>query len=670
MAAPINSQIKDCIPVKTTSVPLAVLKEKARNSTSGRICALGEADLLKLFGRSYTTAEDYIFASDRVYSVVCMNGFQEGVIGFTNSEENYVNTCNYSSLVNIYKVTEQAFNNLILKETRVYLSVDNDSEHVIANKKLFKKAIIDAFKGRIIEKNDPMDFEYALHKFTVTFDVINFNQKSARITESTKLKLRKKEEKCKISFRDNEFKLSEDAIAKFYINMPAASSGELKQSQVDKMVANFLPGGSIVKEFGGEMRETHNSIVYRIKLLSVEDRGQKLKDYKIAKYQLGNKYKVDCSFESGVKVTKDEPVAENKALPVKIEVDPAKPPEPTEPIEPIAPEKPKPTFGEFLESRGLFGITPEMIKEIEVVLDYYGPEREVLEAFGIYPSKALLFHGQPGNGKTKVVEKIADYLKVPDENFIRVTGSDLLGGIVGSTEANIRQLFAKAEKEAKEKGDKSSLYIIYIDEIDALGGKREDASQSFDISKVTALLGKIDGVSALRNVLVIASTNIPDKLDSALKREGRFSLVEFKNPDEALRAVLFKHYLGLPNKRYRDEFNFELVAKVSEGLSCADVQGLANKARFDGYNRVKRMKSETKRAAADMAKDEAGFVSEADLLPLILKLRIEKKIVLNELIMKMIEDKMTEAIKSKEDEEKLAKQKAEREKEVLSSLYS
>lgn len=663
MVSPIG-KIQDCLTVKsTTHLPLPVLREKARNENSEHFCALCPEDMMKLFGRTHFTAEDYIFASDRVFSVVCFDGMESGVVGFSPNDETTVNTGYYSKLGTICRVTEQGLRNLIVKEATATIISEHNREVEITNKRLFVQSLKNALKNRVFEKNESIPFEYALNRFSVSFD-FKSPLKSAKVSETTKLRLRKKEAD-NIVFLDNVVNLPADTIIKVYISIPYSSSGTLQKSQLEALAVKFLPAGEVLNDLRKELGDIYNGTQFKIRLESVQSSGKNYSRDKIARYKLPQKFKIETSFENGIKIVDDPAVAPVKE-PVRLEpISPV-----TKPEEASQPVKEKIRFGQFLESKGLFGITPEMIKEIEVVLDYYGPERADLDAFGIYPTKALLFFGEPGNGKTKVVEQIAAYLNIPATHYTKITASDLLGGIVGSTEANIRNVFANAEKELKEKGDKSSLHLIFFDEIDALGMTRESATQSHEVSKVTALLGKIDGVDDCKNVLIIASTNCLDKLDSALKREGRFSVVEFKNPNEALRATMFRHYLSSPTKRYKDGFNFELVAKISEGLSAADIKGIANKARFEGYERVKKVKAQKKMSTSEMSSHEAGMVTEVDLFPLIKKLRIDKKIVLSEIISNLIEEKMKEDLKKKEEDEKLETKKKEREREILQSMYN
>jgi SpoVK/Ycf46/Vps4 family AAA+-type ATPase len=656
--------IQDCLTVKsTTHLPLPVLKEKARNENSEHFCALSPDDMIKLFGRTHFTAEDYVFASDRVFSVVCFKGLESGVVGFSSKDETLVNTGFYSKLGTICRVTEQGLRNLVLKEATATIISEHSREVEISYKRLFVQSLKKALKNTIFEKDESLSFEYAINRFRVSFD-FNSPLKSGKIAEATKLRLRKRESD-KIVFLDNFVNFPSDTIFKLFISIPFSSTGTIQKSQLEAFTTSFLSAGEVLNDLRKESKETYNGTQYKIRIDSIQAAGKIYAQDKIARYKLPEKFKIVCSFENGIKVV-DDPVVISEKEPVKLEPIGALP----QPLALVQPIKERMSFGQFLESKGLFGITPEMIKEIEVVLDYYGPERADLDAFGIYPTKALLFFGEPGNGKTKVVEQIAAYLNIPATHYTKITASDLLGGIVGSTEANIRNVFAAAEKEAKEKGDKSSLHLIFFDEIDALGMSRESATQSHDVSKVTALLGKIDGVEDCKNVLVIASTNCLDKLDSALKREGRFSMVEFKNPNEALRATMFRHYLSNPTKRYKDGFNFELVAKISEGLSAADIKGISNKARFDGYERVKKLRATTKMSSTEMSVHEAGMVTEIDLFPLIKKLRIDKKIVLNEIISNLIEEKMKEDLKKKEEDDKLEAKKKEREREVLQSMYS
>lgn len=147
--------------------------------------------------------------------------------------------------------------------------------------------------------------------------------------------------------------------------------------------------------------------------------------------------------------------------------------------------------------------------------------------------QGILLYGPPGTGKTLIARQLAKILNGKEPKI--VNGPEVLNKYVGQSEENIRNLFAEADAEYREKGDASELHIIIFDEIDAVcksRGSVRDGSGVHD-TVVNQLLTKIDGVDALNNVLLIGMTNRKDMLDEALLRPGRLEVhIEVGLPDE------------------------------------------------------------------------------------------------------------------------------------------
>lgn len=155
--------------------------------------------------------------------------------------------------------------------------------------------------------------------------------------------------------------------------------------------------------------------------------------------------------------------------------------------------------------------------------------------------QGILLYGPPGTGKTLIARQLAKILNGKEPKI--VNGPEVLNKYVGQSEENIRNLFAEADAEYKEKGDSSELHIIIFDEIDAVcksRGSVRDGSGVHD-TVVNQLLTKIDGVDALNNVLLIGMTNRKDMLDEALLRPGRLEVhIEVGLPDERGRLQILK----------------------------------------------------------------------------------------------------------------------------------
>lgn len=188
---------------------------------------------------------------------------------------------------------------------------------------------------------------------------------------------------------------------------------------------------------------------------------------------------------------------------------------------------------------------------------------EKYKEYGIPAAKGILFFGPPGCGKTFFAKVVADECNA---NFFTVNGPELLGGGIGQSEANLRQKFRDA-RETKPA-------IIFFDEIDAIAEDRSAGSGS--VRLINQLLTEMDGMESLDGVMVIAATNRPEKLDSALMRAGRFDTkIYIPMPDEASRKALFASSLG----KIPYSLDLDLCAKEMEGYTCADIVGIANKAK-------------------------------------------------------------------------------------------
>jgi vesicle-fusing ATPase len=173
----------------------------------------------------------------------------------------------------------------------------------------------------------------------------------------------------------------------------------------------------------------------------------------------------------------------------------------------------------------------------------YSPS--VLKKMGLSHVKGLILYGPPGCGKTLIARKISQALNSRPPKL--VNGPEILGSYVGQSEANVRDLFADAEKEMNEMGENSQLHIIIFDELDALMKKRGSTMDNTGVhdNVVNQLLSKIDGVDSLNNLLIIGMTNRLDTIDEAMLRPGRFEIhVEIGLPNDAGREQILQIHLS------------------------------------------------------------------------------------------------------------------------------
>lgn len=182
--------------------------------------------------------------------------------------------------------------------------------------------------------------------------------------------------------------------------------------------------------------------------------------------------------------------------------------------------------------------------------------------------RGILLYGPPGTAKTLLAKSIAGEAQIP---FYATSGSSFVNIYVGTGSANIRALFAKAKAKSPS--------IIFIDEIDAIGGARTNSVSKNEEreSALNQLLVEMDGFTTKDNVIVIASTNRLDILDEALIRSGRFDKkIYTSNPDVSARYEIIK--IHSRNKKIADSVNFHSFAKLFVGLNGADIETIMNEA--------------------------------------------------------------------------------------------
>lgn len=210
----------------------------------------------------------------------------------------------------------------------------------------------------------------------------------------------------------------------------------------------------------------------------------------------------------------------------------------------------------------------EAIEDLGEVTDFLKNTTRFKE-LGARSPKGVLLYGAPGTGKTELAKAVAGEAEVP---FFATTGSAFQEMFVGLGARRVRQLFKAARKYPAA--------IIFIDELDSVGGKRSTAAESPDSREhsrtINALLSEMDGFED-SNVIVIAATNHPDSLDPALTRAGRFDRkISVDLPDWKGRlGILEIHAKGKP---LADNVDFESLSKSTTGLAGADLENLVNEA--------------------------------------------------------------------------------------------
>ena len=197
----------------------------------------------------------------------------------------------------------------------------------------------------------------------------------------------------------------------------------------------------------------------------------------------------------------------------------------------------------------------------------------LLKDMGARMPKGMVLYGPPGTGKTLIAKAIAGTAGVP---FISASGSDFIEMYVGVGAQRIRSLY----KEARAKAP----CIVFIDEIDAIGGKRGMAQNSERDQTINALLTELDGFAGSEGILTICATNRLDMLDSALIRPGRFDKqLAVPLPDRAGRfAILTKH---ARNKRLAEDVDLTRLAEKTVDFSGAELEALLNESALIAISR-------------------------------------------------------------------------------------
>ncbi|KAI7737747.1 hypothetical protein M8C21_005880 [Ambrosia artemisiifolia] len=212
------------------------------------------------------------------------------------------------------------------------------------------------------------------------------------------------------------------------------------------------------------------------------------------------------------------------------------------------------------------GVDAAKTELLEIVLCMKGDSKYI--KLGAKPPKGVLLAGPPGTGKTLLARAVAGEAGM---SFFSISGSELVEVFVGRGAARVRDLFREARKNAPS--------IIFIDEIDAVGGQRGRTLNCERDQTLNQLLTEMDGFEKEESVVVIAATNRPETLDSALMRPGRFSRkVRVDEPNERGRKEIFALYLK--NVPFEDdkEAICEVVASLTPGLVGADLENIVRES--------------------------------------------------------------------------------------------
>lgn len=212
------------------------------------------------------------------------------------------------------------------------------------------------------------------------------------------------------------------------------------------------------------------------------------------------------------------------------------------------------------------GLDEEKQEMIEIVNFLKNPDE--FYKMGAKIPKGVLLCGQPGTGKTLIAKAIAGEANVP---FIPMSGSEFIEMFAGLGASRVRKLFEKAKK--------MSPAIIFIDEIDAIGARRTDASgaETENNQTLNQLLVEMDGFDSDHTVIVLAATNRPEMLDKALLRPGRFDRqITIGLPDMNGREEILK--IHAKDKKLAEDVNLKTIAGDTAGFTGAELENILNEA--------------------------------------------------------------------------------------------
>ena len=220
---------------------------------------------------------------------------------------------------------------------------------------------------------------------------------------------------------------------------------------------------------------------------------------------------------------------------------------------------------------------------IELPLKY----PEVFRRLGVDAPKGVFLYGPPGCGKTLIARAVANETEA---YFTHISGPEIMGKFYGESEARLRSVFEDAQKHAPA--------IIFIDEIDAIAPKREEMGGEKQVERrvVAQLLALMDGLESRGEIIVIAATNIPNTIDPALRRPGRFDReISIPIPDRNGRLQILQIYTrGMPlaedarpvRNSISNGVNLEKLADMTHGFVGADIEALAREAAMSALRKI------------------------------------------------------------------------------------
>jgi len=229
--------------------------------------------------------------------------------------------------------------------------------------------------------------------------------------------------------------------------------------------------------------------------------------------------------------------------------------------------------GEVVTYDDVGGLSDE-IQRIREMVELPLKHPELFHRLNIDPPKGVLFHGPSGTGKTLLVKAVS---QESNAYFIPINGPEIMSKFYGASEGRLRDIFREAEDNAPS--------IIFIDEIDSIAPKRQEATGEVERRVVSQLLSLLDGLRGRGEVIVIGATNRINSIDEALRRPGRFDReIEFGVPNVKGRKEVFQiHTRGMP---ITEDVNLDNYSEITHGFVGADIMAVCREAAMFSLRRI------------------------------------------------------------------------------------
>jgi transitional endoplasmic reticulum ATPase len=218
----------------------------------------------------------------------------------------------------------------------------------------------------------------------------------------------------------------------------------------------------------------------------------------------------------------------------------------------------------------------EEIRKVREMVELPMKHPKIFEKLGISPPKGVLLYGPPGTGKTLLAKAVANETNA---HFLSINGPEIMSKYYGQSEENLRGVFEEATKNAPA--------IIFIDEIDSLAPQREESKGEVERRVVSQLLTLMDGMDTRGQVVVIAATNLPNSIDPALRRPGRFDReIQIGMPSlKARKEILQIHTRAMPIPEKDKAEVISKFSRLTHGYSGADLASLSKEAAMKSLRR-------------------------------------------------------------------------------------